>query len=184
MRAEIQEKLNMFKVYNDITLKNEIVIFGSTYTAGFPFYELSRKYMFSNAIYNRSINNLTLAEAGECLSDCVLAIKPSKLFLSLGECDIDNSNAINLYINIINKIKEKLPCSTLYIMPIQGNISGAKQFNNSLRDLCKNSGINYLDLKYSTPDEDCSYNAIFKQMSGFFRKTPITFAEAFSVGTN
>lgn len=182
MRAEIQEKLNMFKVYNDITLKNEIVIFGSTYTAGFPFYELSQKYMFTNAIYNRSIKNLTLEEADQCLTDCVLAIKPSKLFLSLGENDIDNSDAIEIYRNMINKIKEKLPYSTLYIMPVHSDITGAKEFNISLSKLCHEKGINYLNINYSPLDGEFSYNRIFKQLTCFFRKTPISFADAFSMG--
>lgn len=181
MRAEIQEKLNMYKVYNDITLKNEIVIFGSTYTAGFPFYELSQKYMFTNAIYNRSIKNLTLEEADQCLTDCVLAIKPSKLFLSLGENDIDNADAMKIYKNIINKIKEKLPYSILYILPIHSYISGADKFNDALRKLSNETGSKYLDIKYADYNEDLSYNKIFKQLTCFFRKTPIGFAEAFSI---
>lgn len=181
MREETKEKLNMFKVYNDITLKNEIVIFGSTYTAGFPFYELSQKYMFNNAIYNRSIKNLTLAEAEECLFDCVLTIKPSKLFLSLGEYDTNNSEAMCSYEKIINKIKDKLPNATLYIIPIHNKVNGSEQFNNELRKLCKKTNINYLDLKYTAHNKDISYNNIFKQMTCFFRKAPITFAEAFSM---
>lgn len=50
MNTQVLEKNDIYKVFNDITLKNEIVIFGATYTAKFPFYELSQKYYFNNAI--------------------------------------------------------------------------------------------------------------------------------------
>ena len=76
MREEVREKINMFRIYNDIALKNEIVVYGSTYAAEFPFYELSQKYIMSHAIYNRSIEGLTLEEAEEGLTACVLEIKP------------------------------------------------------------------------------------------------------------
>lgn len=89
--------------------KNEIVIFGSTYTKEFPFYELSQKYLFSNAIYNRSIKGLTLADAEEGIGSCVFEIKPSKLFLSLGEEDIYNQCAIEIYERIIKKNKTSFP---------------------------------------------------------------------------
>ncbi len=82
MKTEIVEKSKAYKVFNDITLKNEIVIFGSSFAAKFPFYELSQKYYLSNAIYNRSIKDLTLPDAEKILSDCVLAVKPSKIFLA------------------------------------------------------------------------------------------------------
>ena len=84
MRTEIQEKTAMFHAVNDITLRGEIVVFGSTFMANFPFYELSQKYMMTNAVYNRSIEGLTLAEAEEILQECVLEIKPGKVFLALG----------------------------------------------------------------------------------------------------
>lgn len=181
MRKELLEKVNMFKVFNDITLKDEIVIFGSSFAADFPFYELSQKYMLSNAIYNRSVRGLTLAEAIDCVNDCVLAIRPHKLFLNLGENDLDNPDAIKLYEKLIIKIKEKLPHSQIYIMPIHNLSPGAELFNRKLTELSIKTNTHYLKLSYSNQNENSAYSRMFKQMSCFFRKTPIRFTDAFGI---
>ena len=64
------DKIHMFQYYNLITMKGEIVIYGSTFMANFPFYELIQNQLFSNAIYNRSIEGLTLADAELGLQSC------------------------------------------------------------------------------------------------------------------
>ena len=60
MQEKVKIKANAFKNVNELALKNEIVIYGSTYMANFPFYELSKKIKLENAIYNRSIEDLTI----------------------------------------------------------------------------------------------------------------------------
>ena len=67
MNQSISEILQEIKSLNDITLKGEIVIFGSDYMADFPFYELINHYQIENAVYNRSIAGLTLADAAQAL---------------------------------------------------------------------------------------------------------------------
>lgn len=178
MREEIKEKLNMFRIYNDITLKNEIVVFGSTYAGEFPFYELSKKYLLSNAIYNRSINGMTLDEALMCLDSCVIDIKPSKVFLSLGEHDLNNKQAISVYGDILNKIKEKLPFTEIYVMPVYGNSDVVKQFNEQLKMFCLKTKTEYMDLRFYARNEALSYSRVFSQMVQFFRKSPLNFIEA------
>ena len=55
MKESIKLSANCMIGVNDLILKGEIVIFGSTYMANFPLYEFVNKYHFENAIYNRSI---------------------------------------------------------------------------------------------------------------------------------
>ncbi|MBQ8374791.1 MAG: SGNH/GDSL hydrolase family protein [Clostridia bacterium] len=180
MRNEIAQQVNIFKVYNDIALKHEIVVFGGSYAAAFPFYELAQKYLFSNAIYNRSIKELTLTEAEECLNDCVCEIHPDKLFLCLGEHDIGNAVATGAYRRILRKLHSKLPKTQIYALPVFRE--GAEIFNNELRELCKTEGAEFLDIRYTLSGKPLPYGKIFKQLSRFFRKTPLTPAEAFSLG--
>lgn len=40
MKASVQAMAAAMKGINDLALKGEIVVFGSTYMAGFPLYEL------------------------------------------------------------------------------------------------------------------------------------------------
>ena len=60
MREKILLKANAMKETNDLMMKGEIVIFGSTYMAGFPFYDLINKCNLENAIYNRSIEGINI----------------------------------------------------------------------------------------------------------------------------
>lgn len=183
MRKEVLEKISQFQGYNDIALKNEIVIYGSTYTAEFPFYELAQKYVLSNAIYNRSIEELSLAEAEECLSDCVLDIKPKKVFLALGERDMNNPDAMETYKRILNKIKEKLPSVTIYILPVPvyQKDPTAVRFNEALEKLCQTSNVHFLNIHFYREKNKSSYGKVFKQLTCFFRNGNVTFSEAFQM---
>ncbi len=172
MKSLILEKSKIYKVCNDIALKGEIVIFGSTYTANFPFYELSQKYYLNNAIYNRSIEGLTLDDAKNVLEECVLNMKPSKIFLSIGECDDFNDFSLNTYKLIVDKIKKELPYSEVYVM----SVSGSEMFNDRLKEMCAEINTKYIGIDYGK-----SYEAVFKQLSCFFRKGRITYCEAFQI---
>ena len=179
MREEFQNKIRMYESVNDVALKGEIVVFGSTFTANFPFYELSQKYVLSYAIYNRSIEGLTLSEAEEGLDVCVLQVKPSKIFLDLGEKDLENSSAFAVYQRIIMKIKAKLPETGVYLLPVRGD--GAEKFNLGLRTLAEKTESKFLPLDLS--DGKIVYGKIFKEMSRFFRKNPLSFCEAFALAS-
>lgn len=182
MRTELQDRVAMYHAVNDITMRGEIVVFGSTFMADFPFYELSQKYVLNNALYNRSVKGLTLAEAEEVLDECVLEIRPSKIFLALGEADLDNPAAMMTYGRIIRKIKAKLPASRLYLLPIQenGNDKGRYAFNCELRALAERESVTFLDVPQGNFSIGSTYEKIFKKLNCFFRGNRVSFAEAFS----
>jgi len=163
----------MYQVFNDIALKNEIVIFGSTYTAKFPFYEVARKYYLDSALYNRSIEGITTAEAAEILNECVIGVKPSKIFLALGECDKSCEETISSYGKIISEIKNAIPSAQIYALSIPG---GKEELNESLKTMCKNEQIDFISVDYSV-----AYASVFKQLSIFFRKGKIDFCDAFKI---
>lgn len=178
MKNELSEKINMFRTFNEITLKNEIVIYGSTYTAEFPFYELSKKYFLNNAIYNRSICGLTLEDAEKYLSDCVLEIRPCKVFLSLGDCDLGNPAALTTYRRILCRIREKLPETRIHVLSVCTAEPSAESFNTGLRSLCRETGTEYLDIRPSSPEEHLSYGRVFRRLTCHFRDGGLSFADA------
>ncbi len=183
MQNEIPEKINMFRTFNEITLKDEIVIYGSTYTADFPFYELSKKYLLNNAVYNRSIRGLTLEEAEKYLPECVLEIRPCKIFLALGDCDLDNPSALTTYRRILLRIREKLPSTQIYVLSVCTDGQAAELFNAGLRNLCRETGNKYLDIHpfASAPEKSSSYSNVFRRMTCYFRDGGISFADAFRI---
>ena len=166
---------------NDLTLKGEIVVFGSTYMSHFPLYELINKYHFENAIYNRSIAGLTTSEALEIVQDCVISISPATIFIALGEEDENNNDAIKQYNQIIKLIQSALPKSKIYLICLQGNTPYVKKFNANILSLCDNKKIWNIRLIPSVSTDANSYKVQFKQLSCFFRDKPLTLEEAFAM---
>lgn len=179
MKNTISEKVRLYQILNEITMKNEIVIFGSDFTADFPFYELSLKHVMSNAIYNRSIRSLTLKEADEALKACVIDVRPEKVFLSLGENDPGDSSSLNLYKTIIQKIKRSLPQTEIYVLSVYG--SESTSFNDALKDLCLEMKVDFIKLPSETKDDPGYYEKAFKTLSLFFRRNRISFADAIAI---
>lgn len=166
---------------NDITLKGEIVVFGSTYMANFPLYELVKKYHFENAIYNRSIVGITISEALEIVQDCVISLSPSKIFIALGEEDKNNINAIKQYNQIIKSIQSALPKCKIYLICLQGDTPYVNKFNANILSLCDNKKIWCISYVSSALKNSNAYKAQFKQLSCFFRDKPLTFLDAFTI---
>ena len=179
MKDYVRAQANAMKKLNDLTLPGEIVVFGSTYMSNFPIYELINRYTLENAVYNRSIKGLTIAEAAELLDDCIFNVRPSKLFISLGEEDTSNPNAISEYSLLVSKTSEKLPNCTLYLICLSEDSEFAKNFNANIKRIANGKNIKAIELVSQGSSDIGLYKAQFKQLSCFFRRRPITMSDAF-----
>ncbi|MBQ7340264.1 MAG: hypothetical protein IJW43_05380 [Clostridia bacterium] len=179
MREEIKNLVKEISEINDITLKNEIVVLGSTYMKNFPFYELVNKCRLEHAVYNRSMEGLTLDEVGEVLQPVVLDIKPSKVFLCFGENETDIEKAQAKYKEIIHKIRKELPNVEIYVVQLPDK--SLLKFNEKAEELCDNKeviGIKLLDKGDSRVER---YKQQFKQLSRYFRDKKITLTDIYAV---
>ena len=173
MKSSIREKANAYKGINEIALKGEIVIYGSTYMANFPFYELANKCHLEHAIYNRSIDGLTTEDAETLLQPCVLDIAPRKIFLQLGEADMDAEQAFQHYRSILQTIRKALRDTKIYLI----GVPQLEGFNQKLFSLCDNKHVFFI----SFASQLSGYTAPFKQLARFFRDKPINLSEAFTM---
>ena len=183
MKEYVKKKASAMKKLNDLTLPGEIVIFGSTYMSEFPLYELINKCKLENAIYNRSIEGLTVKDASEIIDDCVIEISPCKVFIALGEEDENDPSAVSEYSQLIDTIRQKLPRSTIYLIGLTGESSFAKNFNKNMLALCDNKSVKYIDLVKKSSSKSTLFKAQFKQLSSFFRTEPINMSDAFSLAS-
>lgn len=181
MNANILAKANALKGLNDIALKGEIVIFGSTYLANFPFYELANKCHLEHAIYNRSIEKLTTQDAEELLKPCVLDIAPTKIFLQLGEEDLDQDAILPHYREIVRQIRTGLPKTKIYALGLSSRIPGSTQINGELKKLSDGKSIFYIPFTGNSHDTGSAYANQFKQLTQFFRDSPINLLDAFTM---
>lgn len=178
MKEQVCIQADAMKKINDLTMPGEIVIFGSTYMSHFPLYELINKYMFENAVYNRSIEGLTTKDALEIVNDCVIAIRPSKIFLAIGEEDENNPDAIREYSLLISELRYRLPQCHLYLIGLTGGGSFAEDFNRNILRLCDGKNTEYIRFVTNKMYENALYKARFKQLSCFFRSGAMTLMDA------
>ncbi|MBE6691418.1 MAG: hypothetical protein E7590_09115 [Ruminococcaceae bacterium] len=157
MRACVEEKVRTFRELNDLALKGEIVVLGSGYMAGFPFYELINRCRLENAVYNRSIEGLTVAEANEILQDAVLELRPTKVFLCFEK--IEEPQELK---ELIERIEAALPSATVYAVSLSTEV-GAR-----IKMLCDGKRVCHIGLEIAG-----GHKAVFKRLCCFFRKKPV-----------
>lgn len=174
MKEQVFNRAKAFQNINELAMKGEVVVFGSTYMSRFPFYELVNKSQLEHAVYNRSIEGMTLDEAAALLPTCVLELQPEKVFLQLGETDWNTPDAEKKYAAIVRAIREALPAAVICLIDLPQE--EAEDFNRKIAALCDGKTVHHIDLAAKSP----AVNQ-FKQMSRFFRSHPITFPEAFAI---
>ena len=180
MKEAVLRKADAVKGLNEFALRGEIVIFGSTYMANFPFYELAKKSRLENAIYNRSIEGMTLAEAKELLEVCVFPLRPSKLFLAFGEEEHGEiGKSVKSYEEIVQKIRERLPLTKLYL--VCGDMQAQKDLNEALAPLCDGKCVRTILLPAQNSCKRIEYRQRFEILSSFFRDGRITMSDAFAM---
>ena len=178
---DVLEKVNLYRTINNITLQGEVVIFGSDFMADFPFYELSQKYLFSAALYNRSLHGLTLPLADRYLKECVLDIHPGKVFFALGENDLEDPNAMERYRKLIMRTQKALPHTRLYLLPVPETTPAAKKFNLELLRLATGLGLTCPSLCYGAETTHPPYSKIFKKLTVLFRSGNLDLTEVFAL---
>ena len=170
MQATTMQKIN------DLTLPGEIVIFGSTYMSNFPMYELVNKSMIESAVYNRSIRGLTVRDALEIVDECVISLRPGKIFVSLGEEDENTPNVISLYNRLIFLLRSALPECELYLIGLTGTYT--ESFNQNLIHLCDGKKVRSIHFTTENITETELYKVRFKQLSCYFRRNSMTISDA------
>ena len=183
MQEKVKLKANAFKNANELAIKNEIVIYGSTYMANFPFYELSKKIKLENAVYNRSIEGLTISEALNLLQVCVLDLSPAKIFIALGEEDYNLLDAIYNYNSIIKQIRYKLPQTEIYLICLNKTDEKATLFNKNIHAHCDGKKVFCIKFNQSSLSNPEQYKKRFKELCCFFRSSHITTADAFAIAS-
>lgn len=172
------EKAKLFKGLNEIALKGEVVVYGSSYMADFPFYELTKKNHLDIAIYNRSIKNLNLSDAAKLLNPCVFELMPSKVFLHFGEDEKLQENSFDLYEDLIKAIKRALPDTIIYIIEIQNNNEAAEKLNRKLFQICDNKKTIFVEFNRT---KYLDFKQQFRKLCYYFRSGSIGFCEAFAM---
>lgn len=177
MDNEIKEKVKMYKAINELAVKGEIVVFGSTFTANFPFYELMQGKVTDYAVYNRSIENLHIRDAAEVVDDCVKSLSPKKLFIIFGDTDEINETFFKDFERLILNIKHSLKNTEIYLIPACDKET--EIYEDRLKKLASKTHCTFISFNKSILL--IPYKTAFNRMNVFFRNGGIDFTEAFGI---
>lgn len=176
-----------FKELNAKIKNGSIVFFGSNFFSSMPAAELAKMYGLDEEIYNRSIDNLNMDIVPSYLHTSVIDLMPAKVFLNLGDCDIENGcfnsdNFISKYEWLLYTIHTNTKAK-MYIIPIMSTSPIASSVNSELEKLSKKYNCNYIDILPALSSARPMLKS-FEIMKPYLRTHPINFADAMDAGNN
>lgn len=161
LKTNVVNRLQLFKVINNVALPDSIVFFGDSLTDFFPIQD----FFPGTTIYNRGIAGDKTVDLLRRI-DNVIAIKPRKIILQIGTNDLGKRAKPKTVIANINRIIDELQAGIpgveivvislypishhrIWLSPIIAGLRSNKcinEVNRELEALCSQRQIPYLDL--------------------------------------
>ena len=180
------EQRNVYREMNTMATSGGTVFFGTERFAQIPFGELLQAFRMKERVYNRSIGGARIQKSAELLSECVLSLKPKKVFLNLGENDLKDSDFdmdafISQYEWILYTIHHATQAD-VYIVSVLSDDTRTAAVNFRLKKLAEGSGADFIDVTGALGTETPDLH-IFDMMKYYIRSHPIGFADAMELVT-
>lgn len=181
----MEKELNKYHHLNGIAESNSVVFFGSDSFSKIPVTELSNSFSIDIPVYNRSISGLSLDECEKALKECVYELRPSKIFLNIGEEDIkkkdfDCEKFISTYEWLLYTMHSHCK-GRIYVVSIIGESPRTAYVNEKLRQVAKNTGCNYIDITTAKEKSQVEELKVFDIIRCYLRTKPISLTEIFSL---
>ncbi|KAA3612995.1 MAG: lysophospholipase [Calditrichaeota bacterium] len=150
----------LFEKETPVIPKNGIIFLGDSITEEFEF----SRHFGEASVINRGISGDTIDGVTDRLNISVFDLQPSRIFLMIGVNDIGSgfgSNEIKSnYTKLIELITKNLPQTKLVVQNIlpcslewgQSTVDQIKEINKFIEKLCRNRGIQFLNLYNSFVD--------------------------------
>lgn len=182
--ATLENELLHYSQLNSIAEPDCAVFFGSNCFASLPVSELKQDFCIDMPVYNRSIPSLRLDDAEKYLADCVYQLDPARIFVNLGDADLD-SNPFDLH-HFLSAYEWLLytlhgHCrGRIYVVSVIADHPMTADVNNGLRKLALSAGCSFIDITAAARCEH-SQIRIFEQFRSYLHANPISFADAFRI---
>lgn len=150
MKTDILKKYAML---NELAQKGGTVIFGAEEDMDIPLCELKQAFELDGAFYNRSIENLSVANASEYYKNYISGLEPDTVLLHIGETDIDlfkkdRGEFTRLYRELIETIRgfnKECRIAVISVKNYYGN-EDVKSLNEQLRYLSDSERCEFADI--------------------------------------
>lgn len=134
---------------NQLADRGGIVILGGSADLQLPLGELQQAFFLEDRIYNRSLEDLTLAEAPAAFDAWAAPLAPEALLLHLGEADRtlfarDPASFEHAYRSLIAAVRSRLPHCRIALVSLRGPDSDG--INRCLKHLSSSEGCVFGDI--------------------------------------
>lgn len=179
-------RIEKYREMNKLAKKGGVVFFGSDNWASLPISELASSFNLNENIYNRSIPDLTIGEMSEYLGACVRELSPSKVFINLGDADIqrghvDVDDFISKYEWILYSIHMGSNAD-IFIVSVLSRSPQAEKINSALRRLAYDLGCGFIDIT-DVLDSESPDLRMFDIMKYYIRRRSVDFYDAMNTVT-
>lgn len=188
-------KARYYHELNRTAVKGQIILAGSSLMELFPSTEMLMSRRSNKIVYNRGISGMTIQEYHEVLTECVLELEPTKLFINIGSNDLNLpgdtiGNLVKGYETLLNEITTALPACEITLMayypcredgqgPEDGRIrrtmKNVYKANLCVQDLADRKGFRFVDFtdllvdKEGYLDASIAIDAVHFYPSGYER---------------
>lgn len=160
---------------------NGIFCIGSNYFSALNISEAAQEENFQQIIYDRSVAGLKISNLETHLEKNVFDVTPSKIFLNIGDADIDcDSFSVDEFISKYEWALFNLHCKCkgcrIYILSVISDAPCSKELNESLKKVAENFGCDFIDIAQCKNEKNG--HEIFHALKNYMRDFPIDFCEA------
>ena len=149
METEIQR----YKKLNALAGREGIVIFGNKRDTLIPVGELRQAFSIEQKMYNRSFNDLSIADAIKVFDETIAPLSPESILIHLGDTDIDlfagDSYLFDYhYRALLNHIKSTKQNCRIAVVSLKNhhNDSQITEINNHLKYIAESEKCEYEDI--------------------------------------
>lgn len=167
-----KNEVNNYSVLNRYAKNNATVIIGSSYMHDVPVAELKQTFEINCNVYNRSLTDLTIAEAGEIVSEVIETLNPNKILLQLGEIELGGSSVgvdslVNQMTELVDLVKSHGVSLVLVSIANPDESNRVTEFNRAIEKLAARSNCQFADIKISDSMEDAFHINAFRKLRFF-----------------
>lgn len=182
-----EKEMKKYQELNKLADLNGVVILGGTDDKEIPLCELKQAFSLNSALYNRSIDALSIYNATEIYDTCISPLNPECILLHIGLADLkafeENPSGFDQeYLELIQHIKTSTPACNVVIVSLrnQENEETITALNKHLKYIAESGHCEYMDIstKWVWNPKQSKEVASFVYATGFVRplkKQPLVY---------
>lgn len=175
-----------YKNLNQYAKKNSVVVLGSSFMHDIPMAELRQSFGILSDVYNRSLTDLTIAEALDITNNIMNEMAPKRILLQLGEVELqeENPNLEDMILGmkaIVETIKNNNKhCKIVLVSVTTTNNIKCDFYNRKLEELAGILKCQYADITCGHKKSDSQEISAFMKLK-YFLTDDISDALSFAI---